>query len=363
MEFGLSQEQNLLQHTVERYLEDASSLKKVRQFVEGDSSVAEQLIAGLCELGISGILVPQKFGGSGLTVMDAALVQEALGRYVAPVDFTAGLAMAVIGILDSGTEVQQQDWLGKIARGDVHFSVAVSEHTGAREGAGVRIHNGMLTGKSLFALGTGLATHILVADTAGGLHVVDCEAYGLTQRRLVSIDKTRAMAELVFDRVPAETLGNNSQEGAAVAAMIRAGRTLLAADSLGAAQMMLERSVAYSLQRKQFGRAIGSFQAVKHLCAEMAAELEPCRSLVWYAGYAIDAIPDEAELMSCLAKSHLADVSQFVARTATEVHGGVGFTDELGLHYWFKRIGVNRQLLGSPERIRQQAARLQGWGN
>jgi alkylation response protein AidB-like acyl-CoA dehydrogenase len=124
---------------------------------------------------------------------------------------------------------------------------------------------------------------------------------------------------------------------------------------------MIEKAVAYALERKQFGRAIGSFQAVKHLCAEMAAELEPCRSLVWYAAHAVDEFPAEAALMACHAKAHLSEVGQFVARSSIEVHGGMGFTDELGLHHWFKRIGVNRQLLGGPEQLRQEAGRLQGW--
>jgi alkylation response protein AidB-like acyl-CoA dehydrogenase len=123
---------------------------------------------------------------------------------------------------------------------------------------------------------------------------------------------------------------------------------------------MLEKAVDYAKKRRQFGRVIGSFQAVKHLCAEMAAELEPCRSLVWYAAYAFDAAPDEASLVAAHAKAHLSEVGRFVARTSTEVHGGMGITDLLGLHYWFKRIGLNRQLLGGPERVRRLAAQIQG---
>ena len=135
---------------------------------------------------------------------------------------------------------------------------------------------------------------------------------------------------------------------------------MLAADTLGAAQNMLDQAVEYAMQREQFNRPIGSFQAVKHMCAEMAASLEPCRAMVWYASHALDALPAEASLSACHAKAHLAEVGKFVAKTATEVHGGMGFTDLLGLHYWFKRIGYNRQMLGAPELLREQAARLQG---
>jgi alkylation response protein AidB-like acyl-CoA dehydrogenase len=143
--------------------------------------------------------------------------------------------------------------------------------------------------------------------------------------------------------------------------MLDAARVVLAADILGASERALELAVAYAMQRRQFDRVIGSFQAVKHLCAEMLAELEPARSLVWYAAHAFDAVPEEASLVACHAKAHLSEIGPAIVRTATEVHGGIGFTDEQNLHHWFKRVGVDRQLLGSPELLRQQAARLQGW--
>ena len=134
---------------------------------------------------------------------------------------------------------------------------------------------------------------------------------------------------------------------------------LMAADTLGAAQCALDQAVTYAGQREQFNRVIASFQAVKHMCAEMAAALEPCRSMVWYAAHALDELPDEAPMMVSHTKAHLSEVGQFVTRTATEVHGGMGFTDLVGLHYWFKRVGFNRQIMGSPEWCRQRAFQLQ----
>jgi alkylation response protein AidB-like acyl-CoA dehydrogenase len=138
------------------------------------------------------------------------------------------------------------------------------------------------------------------------------------------------------------------------------GRIMLAADTLGAAQNMLDQAVAYAKTREQFDRPIATFQAVKHMCAEMAAQLEPCRSMVWYAAHAFDELPMETRLTTSHTKAHISEVGKFVARTSTEVHGGMGFTDLVGLHYWFKRIGFNRQLLGAPELLREEAARLQG---
>ena len=230
---------------------------------------------------------------------------------------------------------------------------------GARDGAGVTAHaDGTLDGSALFVLDAGAADVFIVADRAGGLHLVRAVAQGLTRGALRSIDATRPLGELHFAQVKAERLPNASP--VTLARLRSAGWALLAADTLGAGEAMIGQAVAYAKERRQFGRVIGSFQAVKHLCAEMAAGLEPGRALVWYAAHAFDALPDEAALLAAHAKSHLSETGTFVARTATEVHGGMGITDLLGLHYWFKRIGFNRQLLGGPERVRHLAAEMQG---
>ena len=192
-----------------------------------------------------------------------------------------------------------------------------------------------------------------MADRQGGLHLAEAAS---AMASLPSIDATRPLTELTFADTPAEPLVSNG----ALDRLRDAAWVMLAADTLGAAQTMLDKAVAYAKERRQFGRVIGSFQAVKHLCAEMAAELEPARALVWYAAYAFDHAPDEAPLMAAHAKAHLSEIGRFIARTSTEVHGGMGMTDLLGLHYWFKRIGQNRQLLGGPERVREWAARMQG---
>ncbi|MDG2020081.1 MAG: acyl-CoA dehydrogenase family protein, partial [SAR86 cluster bacterium] len=159
----------------------------------------------------------------------------------------------------------------------------------------------------------------------------------------------------------AELLESSKESKEPIQKAIDAGRIMLAADSVGASQTMLDRAVDYAKERKQFGRVIGSFQAVKHMCAEMAADLEPCYALIWHAAHCHDHSPSEARLMACHAKAHASEISKGIAKKATEVHGGMGFTDELGLHYWFKRIGLNKQLLGSPELIREEAGRLQGF--
>lgn len=360
MYFGLNEDQNMLQDSVRRYLETASELENVRGFAEGDNALADDLQNGLMELGVPFVLMPEelngeKLGGLGMGVLEAALIQEQLGRHVAPSGFTAAYGMAIIGLREAG----DSDWLSRIASGEVVMGVGLTEAVGGREGAGLTLSGDKVSGRATFVMGAETATHFLLT-TGEQLIIVERGASGVSETALTMIDKTRHAVTLDLDGATASVVAGNNHADAQ-AKMIDGGRVLLAADTLGAAEMMLEKAVEYAKDREQFNRPIGSFQAVKHMCAEMAAKLEPCRALVWYAAYAQDNVPDEAALTSRLAKSHLSDVGKFVARTSTEVHGGMGFTDLLGLHYWFKRIGSNRQLLGGPQTVREEAAKLQGY--
>ena len=357
MEFGLSAEQTLLVDSIGRNLARSASLERVKRFVNENEKRAQDVWAGLCDLGVPGMLIAEEHGGIGCSLLDAALVAETLGSRVAPAPFAATVVMAPIAIAQAGSESQQSRWLPALATGRVIAGAAVAEAASSRPGAGIRRDGSTLNGRALFVLDFEADVY-LVADENRALYLVEAAAPGLTRQSLTTIDKTRAVGELVFDNVAADALpGSGDPE--VCARVIDAGRIMLAADTLGAAQHMLTRAVAYSKERVQFGRVIGSFQAVKHMCAEMAAELEPCRAMMWYAAHAFDAIPDEARLTACHTKAHVSEVGTFVARTSTEVHGGIGFTDELGLHLWFKRIGANRQLLGGPDQAREEAAKLQ----
>ena len=341
-------------------LDRVCPLERVRAFAESREAVARDVWGALTELGVPGLLIPEEHGGLGLGLLDAALAAEALGAHVAPTPFLASAVLAPLAILGSGSPAQQAEWLPKLATGESLVGAAIAEGiSGSRDSAGVTVDGGRLTGKALFALDATQADVILVADQAGGLWLVAGDAPGLSRIALTTIDLTRSVSELRFENTPADALA--AGDTAATFAHVRdAAWTMTAADMLGASAVMIDKAVAYAKERRQFGRLIGSFQAVKHLCAEMAAELEPCRALVWYAAYAQNAVPAEASLTAAHAKAYLAEVSRFVARTATEVHGGMGITDLLGLHYWFKRVGLDRQLFGGPERVRHLAAVMQG---
>ena len=353
MEFGLSEEQRLLQESLAGYLSQHAPLERVRRFAEEDEGRAKDLEQGLAELGIPALMIDEAYGGVGLGALDALVVAEGLGYSVAPIAFTANSVLVPTALRLAGSDAQRREWLPKLASGEVVMGAAVAEWAGARGDAGVRVENSKLSGRALFVLDYE-ADGYLVGDTEGGLHLVARDAPGLTRRRLETVDRTRPIGELVFERADTEPLsdaGTNLPD-----ALLDYGRVMLAADTLGAAQAMLDKAVAYAKEREQFGRPIASFQAVKHMCAEMAAHLEPTRAFAWYAAHALDELPEEAHLTACHLKAHLSEIGGFVAKTATEVHGGMGFTDLVGLHYWFKRIGFNRQMLGSPERLREEAA-------
>lgn len=357
MEFGLSKEQEMLQESIRTFLDRNVPLERVQRFARDGEHRADDVWTGLCDLGVPGLLIDEEHGGIGCGLLDAALVAETLSSAVAPIPYVATVGMVPLAIAAAGSVEQKSRWLTALAEGRVIAGAAITEAICSRAGAGVRAEGGKLHGKALFVLDFEADVY-LVADENRKLYLVEAGVRGLSRRPLTTIDKTRRVGELVLEDVAADLLPG-SQDPEVCARVLDAGRILLAADTLGAASRMLQKSVAYSKERVQFGRAIGTFQAVKHMCAEMAAELEPCRAMMWYAAYAFDHISSEARLTACHAKAHISEVGTFVARTATEVHGGIGFTDELGLHLWFKRIGANRQLLGGPDLLREEAARLQ----
>ena len=352
MEFGLSQEQTLLQASVNRFLTDQVSLDTVRE-VASKQQDDQQIWQGLTDLGIPGLLVSETNGGIGLNSLDAAVVAECLGYHVTPSPY---ISSAVIAPVTLQAARRKETLLGNLVTGEHRIGVAFGEGISARAAADISVSGNKLSGRSLFALDAE-ADDYLVTLKDRSIYLVAADAPGLTRNPLTTIDKTRSTCELVYDQVEAELI---SADPDIYTKALDAGLVALAADTLGAAQYALDQAVDYAMQREQFNRVIASFQAVKHMCAEMAANLEPCRAMVWYAAHALDELPEEASMLASHTKAQLSEVGQFVTKTATEVHGGMGFTDLVGLHYWFKRAGFNRQMLGSPEISRARAAQLQG---
>lgn len=361
MDMGLDQEQLLFADALRRYLRESLPVEALRRFMESGQAFDTGLWQGLLDLGVPGLMVPQEYGGSGLGMLEAVVAAEQLGAAAAPVPFAGCVVMATQALLHAGSQAQREHWLPRIASGEariaVGFASALSGQTGSAE---LALDGGRLTGRIDAMFEADAATHLLLylADGRGAL----VEASAARIETHASVDGTRRISRVVLESAPAQTLEVASGDARRAAIkVLDAGRLALAADSLGASQTMLERSVAYAKEREQFGRPIGSFQGVKYMCADMVTQLEPCRALAWHAALLHQSGSDEARVAALQAKAHIGDVAREVSRMGIEVHGGVGFTNLLGMPYWFRRIAFNRQMLGNPERCRHEAAQVQGW--
>jgi alkylation response protein AidB-like acyl-CoA dehydrogenase len=361
MDFALSEEQKMLETSLRGFLADRLPMERRRVIAAAGTGHDAELWTGLVAQGIPGLLVPERHGGAGLGILDAAVAAECLGYHAVPGPYAASVVMASLALQASGTEAQQQTWLPKIAAGEVRIALGFASHIGQTGLAEVALEGTRLSGRVQSAIDGGGATHVLVYLGNGQPAFTALAADGVRASLVSSLDRTRPLLDVSLEGAPAIVLGAANDAPAARRRVLDAGRIMLAADTLGAAQAMFDQAVAFAKERVQFGRPIGSFQAVKHTLADLATALEPCRALVWFAAHAQDGLPDEARVAALQAKAHLDDVGREVARLTTEVHGGMGFTDLQGLHYWWKRIDTNRQLLGTPERCRHEAALVQGW--
>ena len=359
MEFGLSETQHMLKESLLGLLERHAPLESLHAIVEKGGD--EALEKALQDLDLQALMIPEEYGGAGLGMLDAALLQESLGRHAAVFDFLSRSVLAPQAVQEAATPNQKSEWLPKMATGEIRAAAAISEASGARENAKIQEKKGQLSGRALFAMEAQTATHLLTSSDDGRLFLLPKEQKSITITPLKTIDDTRIFSEVLLEGARAEHLAGENAQGKGLARLLAAARILVSADMLGAADRLLEMAVEYAKIRKQFGKRIGSFQAVKHMCAEMVAHLEPARSLLWFVAHDFGENPEAAPLQAALLKAHMAEVTHFVSRTATEVHGGMGFAQESGVHFFFKRIGVNRQLLGGPEYLRAEAARRQGW--
>lgn len=361
MDFALSDEQRMLEAALDGFLGEHLTMDRRRAIATSGSGHDDALWAGLVAQGLSGLIVPERYGGSGLGILDAAVVAERLGYHATPGGYAGRLIMAPLAFIDGATSAQQETWLPRIAAGEVRIAVGFAGGVGQTGAASVTCDGGKLKGRMQGVLDGGGATHILVSLADGRSAVAAIDGDGVQARLVPSLDRTRPLLEVTFEDAPAELLDAANDPLTVRQTVLDVGRIMLAADTLGAAQAMFDQAVAYAKERVQFGRVIGSFQGVKHTLADLVTVLEPCRSLVWFAAHAQDALPEEAHVAALQAKAHIDDVGRDVARHATEVHGGMGFTELVGLHYWWKRVDSNRQLLGTPERNRHAAATAQGW--
>ena len=330
MHFHLTEEQMAIQDAVRGTLADSWPMERMHLFADGDDDFDRPSWDALMALGLGGILLPD----SGMGLLDAALACEVAGEAAAPGPLI-GQWLAVAAVAAAGSDAIPLDAL-------------VSGETVA-----TLVHGG-----SAYVPCARAADYFLVVDRQIGVHLVPAGG-GVTIEAVNATDRSRPVSKVAIADAAGRMLF--AADDAMTARLADAALVLVAADALGGAQKVTDMSVGYAKEREQFGQPIGRFQALKHQLAHMALDVEPARSLLWYAGYAWDAGLPDAPRGAAMAKAHLCDIYVRSTRAAVAAHGGIGYTWEYGLHYWFRRAAFDRAWLGSPAAHRARAAVLAGW--
>jgi len=367
--FAFSEEQEELRAAVRRFLAEKSPESEVRQLMETVSGYdAEVWRQAARQLGLQGLAIPEKFGGSGSGYVELTVVFEEMGRVLLCAPFFATVALAANLLLSADDEVAKADYLPGLASGDVIATVALAEPSGRWDEAGVALTASesagawTLTGEKLFVLDGTIADLILVVARApAGISIFAVEkgAPGLTVEPLATMDQTRKQARVLLGATPARLVGAEGAGWAAVSRMLDLAAVALSAEQVGGAQRVLDMAVDYAKTRVQFGKPIGSFQAIKHKCADMLLEVESARSAAYYGCFAADD-GDELPVAASLAKAYCSEAYLHAAAENIQIHGGIGFTWEHPAHLYFKRAKSSELLFGDPAYHRELLAQRIG---
>jgi alkylation response protein AidB-like acyl-CoA dehydrogenase len=361
------EEKNELRATARRFFEKRSSEAAVRTAMESVDGYDRALwLAMANELGLQALAIPEEFGGSGFSFSDLQIVLEEMGRALVCAPFLASAILAARALIASGDANACREYLPGIADGTVIATLAFTDRRGRWSADGSEVTAELdpdgytVTGARHFVLdGASADIVFVVAHTDAGASlfaVTPGDRVDITS--LETLDMTRRQANVTFDRAPAHLIGAAGGAKGAVDAALSAGLAALAAEQVGGARRAMEMSVEYAKIREQFGRPIGSFQAIKHKCADMLLEVESSTSAAYAAGAAIDENSSEAALLASLAKSYCSEAFFHVTAENIQVHGGIGFTWEHPAHLYFRRAKASEMLFGNPvhhrERILQE---------
>jgi alkylation response protein AidB-like acyl-CoA dehydrogenase len=363
MNLGVSAEQRELREAVRRFLAERAPLKQVRELMETtDGTDPDAWRRAGTQLGLPGIAVPEEYGGAGFSFAEQAIVLEELGAALFTGPYLASAVLAATALLACDDEEAKKDLLPGIAAGETVATLAFTEDDGSWDPAGIRLtatKNNELHGHKSFVLDGHSADLILTVaatETDGrlALFAVNSGATGLTRRVLPTLDQTRKLARLAFDHTPARLVGEPGAAQGVLDHTLDVAAIALAAEQLGGAQRALDMAVEYAKIRQQFGRPIGSFQAIKHRCADLLLEVESLRSAVGYAAAAVAAGSTEVPVLASLVKSYASEVYSHVAGENIQIHGGIGFTWEHDAHLYLKRAKSSELFLGDASYHRER---------
>ena len=357
MNFEFSDDQKQLRDQARRYLAEHSPPKAVRAVLEGKAPYDKALWKGLAEMGFLGVAIPEEFGGAGAGHLELCVIAEEMGRALAPVPFSSTIYLAAEAIMLAGNAEQKAKWLPKIASGEAigtlalfegvgnpsHKAIKVSASQGALSGTKTPVADGAIADFAIVAARTGSTGR----ETDIGLFIVDLNGEGVTRKALANLDQAHGQAAITFDRAKAEPLGAANEGWSILTRVLDRAAVLMAFEQVGGADRALEMGRDYALDRIAFGRQIGSFQAVKHILADMYVSATLARSNCYYGAWALST--DAAELPEAAATARISATQAFqhCSKNNIQVHGGMGFTWEFDCHLYYRRANVLALSLGS----------------
>jgi alkylation response protein AidB-like acyl-CoA dehydrogenase len=355
MQFGLSESQQILKDTARKFFAGESPIAAVRKAMETETAYDPALWTKLAEQGFTGIITPEEYGGMGLGKVELILLMEEAGYALLPGPFFSTVALAGNVIDACASPEQKKEYLGRIADGRARATVALVEAAGSWDTEGLKLSfaGNKLNGTKLFVTDAAVADFIVVIG-GDGIFVVDAKAPGVHVEPMKGMDLARKIYSVDFSNTPAERLGNPG----GLSRALDVATTALCAEMTGGMQRVLELTVGYAKTRKQFGKPIGIFQAVQHLCADMYLETESSRSAVYYAAWALEENMPDAMAAVSVAKMYASDASRSVGNRGIQVHGGIGFTWENDVHLYYRRAKASETMLGDATFHRERIARL-----
>ena len=353
MNLDFSDEQKQLRDQVRRFLSEKCPPEAVRAILEGDERYDKSLYAGLAEMGLLGAAIPEEYGGVGLGHLELCVVAEELGRVLAPVPVSSSIYLAAEFLLLAGSENQKSEWLPKLASGEAVGTFALVEGQGRvrPDKIAASVKGGKLSGAKMPVADGFDADFAIVAarDEAGGisLYLASLAGDGVTREVLETIDPTRGQARITFENVSVEPLGATGDGWYIATQVIDRAAVLMAFEQLGGADRALEMARDYALERMAFGRPIGSFQAIKHMLADMYVSATLARSNCYYGAWALGSSPAELPVAAATARGSATTAFQHCSKNNIQVHGGMGFTWAFDCHLFYRRSNGLALALGS----------------
>ncbi|MGA0599450.1 acyl-CoA dehydrogenase family protein [Caulobacter sp. KR2-114] len=357
MNFEFSDDQKALKEQARRFLDAKAPTAAARAVLEGPQSYDAALWKGLAEMGFLGVVIPEEYGGLGLGYLELCVIAEEMGRAIAPVPFSSSVFLATEFLLAAGSDAQKAAWLPKLASGQAIGTFAQVEGLGGVSPKSIqaRLDGGKLTGtKRAVADGDIADLAIVAVRTAPGqderglsLALVDLTGPGVTRTVIETIDPTRSHADIVFDGAPAELLGEAGEGWSLISKVFDHAAILTAFEQIGGADRALEMARDYALERMAFGRPIGSFQAVKHMLADMYVSATLARSNGYYGAWALSTGAPELAEAAASCRVAATQAFQHCAKNNIQVHGGMGFTWAFDCHLFYRRSNLLALNLGS----------------